>query len=160
MSIFRSFSVLGVLLAGLLAAVPAAAAPGDLDWSRTVDGMRVHLGVISAREMRRHPDRYTEHFAAGGPPSGPHMYHVLVTLLERASGVRITDAEVEMRVSPLGLAGPEKRLEPMAAGGLVCYCNYFYMPPSDRYEISVRIRRPPGSHVARARFLYTPHRGP
>ncbi len=53
MSIFRTIGVLGVLLAGLLATCPAAAAPGDLDWSRTVDGMLVHLGLISAQEMRR-----------------------------------------------------------------------------------------------------------
>ena len=46
----------------------------------------------------------------------------------------------------------------MASDGAVCFCNYFYMPASDSYEIKVEIRRPDVALVSRTRFHYEPHR--
>lgn len=160
MSRIRSISLFGALLVWLLGVFPAAASPGHLERSQIVDGMVVYLGVMSAEVMRQHPDQYAEHFIDEEPPSGKDMYHVLITLFDRSSGERITDADVEMRVSPLGLAGRKKHLDPMASAGAICYCNYFNMPPTDSYEIKVQIRRPEAPGVARTTFSYTPHREP
>ncbi|MFQ5953437.1 MAG: hypothetical protein ACE5JZ_00055 [Kiloniellales bacterium] len=160
MSRHRIIGLVGALIVWLLGTFSAAASPGGPNWSQTVDGMLVHLGIMSTQVMRQHPDQYPEHFIEGEPPAGRHMYHVLVTVFERSSGERITNADVEMRVSPIGLAGRQKHLHAMSVRGAACYCNYFYMPPTDSYRISVQIRRPGVPVVARAKFLYTHHRGP
>jgi hypothetical protein len=148
--------LVGALLVGLLVMLPKAASAAQSERSQVADGMFVHLGVMSTAVMWKDPDLYSEHFTHGTPPAGKDMYHVLIALFDRSSGARITDAEVDMRVSPLGLAGRKKHLEPMGPGDLVCFCNYFRMPATDSYEIRVSIRRPGVPEVTRAKFIYRP----
>ncbi len=147
----------GALLAGFLVIFPAVSSAGHLERSQVVDGMVVYLGIMPAEVMRQHPDRYPEHQMHGGIPSGKDMYHLLVTLFDRASGERITDADVKARVSPLGLAGPIKHLHPMSTAGAVCYCEYFELSPTDTYVIRLEIRRPGVPGVIEAEFQHRPH---
>ncbi|MFQ5940047.1 MAG: hypothetical protein ACE5KL_08300 [Alphaproteobacteria bacterium] len=149
----------GALLAGLLVIFPAASSAGHLERSQVVDGMVVYLGIMAAEVLREHPDQYPEHQHQmhGGIPPGKDMYHVLVTLFDGSSGERITDADVEARVSPLGLAGPIKHLHPMSTAGAVCYCDYFELSPTDTYVIRLQIRRPGVPGVIEAEFLHRPH---
>ena len=105
MSRHCTYGLFAALLIGLAILLPASSAAAPEDRSRIVDGMSVYLGIMSTKVLLADPAKYPEHFRDGAPPSGRDMYHVLLTLFDRSSGARITDADVVMRVSPLGLAG-------------------------------------------------------
>ena len=115
-------------------------------------GAVVYLGIMAADVIREHSDRYPKH-ERQKIPSGPHVHHVMLALFDVSSGERITDADVEARVSPLGLSGPKKRLDPTSVAGAVTYCNYFTLAPTETYVIQALIRRPGVPHVNRAKFV-------
>lgn len=145
----------GALLMGLLLIFPGVSSAGHLERSQVVDGVLVYLGIMSTKVLRQHPEQYPEH-EPDTIPSGKNMYHVLVALFDSSTGERITDADVEARVSPLGLIGPKKHLHTMSTAGAVCYCDYFELSPTDIYVIHVEIRRPGVPGVIQAEFEHRP----
>ena len=149
-------ALFGTLFAGFLAIFPAASSADHVGQTLVVDGMEVYLGIMAAEILREYPEQYPYH-ERKKIPSGSDMYHVLLALFDRSSGERITDAAVEARVSPLGLAGPKKRLEPMSVAGAITYCNYFRISPLDTYVIQAEIYRPEVSRVTRVKFLLERH---
>jgi len=150
----RTLSQLRALaLACLFALVSAGAWASEHDRSYTADGITIYVGLIPTDRMWAHPEVYGEHKVTQKVPKGPNMYHVLVALYDRASGRRITDADVEMRISPLGLVGALKPLHPMMVGGVVTYCNYFRMTPNDIYRVRVSIHRGHPTRTAEAVFI-------
>lgn len=106
----------GALVAGFLAMVAGVSSADYLGRSQVVDGTVVYLGIVAADVIRKHPDQYPKH-EQQKIPSGPHVHHVMLALFDVSSGERITDADVEARVSPLGLSGPKKRLDPTSVAG-------------------------------------------
>lgn len=146
----------GALLAGLALLVPAVAAGDDLQRAQVVDGMNVYLGVMSAAAIRARPNLVAEERMHGGIPAGKDLYHVLVTLYDRATGSRIEHAEVHADVRPLGLSGTERDLEVMHSGGVPSYCAYFHMSSGETYRVLVSIARPGTTRVAHTQFVYTP----
>ncbi len=106
--------------------------------------------------MRQHPDDYPTHEASKIPP-GRHVHHVMLVLFDDPGGARITNAVITLRVAPLAFAGSTKRLDPMTVAGVLSYCNYFRIPPSDTTVIEAEIRRPDAARVIHARFLIEPH---
>ncbi len=143
------------LVVGFLAMFSATSWADHVGQSIVVGGMEVHLGIMAAEVLRKHPEQYPYH-ERGKIPSGKNMYHVLLALFDRSSGERITDADVEARISPLGLSGPKRRLEPMSVAGAITYCNYFRLSPTDTYVVRAEIRRPGVSRVTRAEFVLRP----
>lgn len=137
---------------------PDVSVADDFGRFKVVDGMTVYLGVIAADVLRDNPQEYTYH-NPGKIPSGHKTYHVLLALFDKASGKRVTDAEVAARISPLGLAGPKKKFDPMTVAGVVTYCNYFRLSATDRYVIDAEIRRPGVSRTIRAKFMFKPDPG-
>ncbi len=142
----------GALVAGFLVMVAGVSSANHLGRSQVVDGTVVYLGIMAADVIREHPDQYPKH-ERQKIPSGPHVHHVMLALFDVSSGERITDADVEVRVSPLGLSGPKKRLDPTSVAGAVTYCNYFALAPTETYVIQALIRRPGVPHVIRAKFV-------
>lgn len=78
----------------------------------------------------------------GGMPTGAHEYHVVVAIFDAASGARISDASVAAKVSGLGLAGPERALEPMPIANTITYGGFFELPGADLYTVRVTVKRP------------------
>jgi hypothetical protein len=146
--------VLATLALTGLAAWQAPAGAEDVGWHRLVDGVSAYLGVFPAALVERHPRGHPEREMHGGPPRGAHRYHVTIALFDEPSGERIADAEVTARVSPLGLVGANKRLEPMDIGGAPSYGNWFLLPGADTYRIEVEIRRPGQAEPLRTEFAY------
>lgn len=146
---------LAAAVLALIVLAPGAAGAGNDQRSQVVGDMNVYLGVMSADAIRAQPAVHVEEQMHGAIPKGRHIYHVLVSLYDRASGERIEDAAVTARVTPLGLGGPARSMEIMYSAGVVCYCNWFKMAPGETHEISVRIDRP-DEPVRQARFEYTP----
>jgi hypothetical protein len=58
------------------------------------------------------------------------------------------------QVSGLGLAGPEKVLDPMTIGGTVTYGAYFDLPGPDLYTIVLTIKRPASAQPITLKFTY------
>ncbi len=145
-------ALFGALFACALVVFSSATSADHLGQTQTVNGLDIYLGVVSAEALRQDPDRYPYHEQAK-LPSGKNMYHVMLALFDKASGVRITDAVVKARVAPLALGGPTRPLEPTLVAGALTYCNYFRISPSDTYVIQAEIRRPGVARMVRARFI-------
>lgn len=157
MSRHRLLGLLGALFVGLAGLFPVGARADHLGQYEVADGMTVYLGLMAAEVLRQHPQRYPAQMRAKIPRAA-NTYHVLLALFDNASGERITDAEVEARVSPVGLVGTTRRLDPMVVAGALTYCNYFKIKPTDTYLVEARIRRPGASRVVEVRFVLEPHR--
>jgi cytochrome c5 len=118
----------------------------------TVDGMEILLGVKSAAAIRALPEGSPERRMHGGVPAGAGIYHINVSLLDRATQAPISNAQVEVRVEALGMGGETKRLEPMKIGGVISYGNFFDMAIKGPYWIIVRAQKPGSSRWLEARF--------
>jgi len=57
-----------------------------------------------------------------------YRYHVVVAIFDANTGLRISNAQVEARVSETGHTGLRKKLEPMLIQGTVTYGDYFTLP--------------------------------
>ena len=128
--------------------------------SSVAEGVLVYLGITPAAQISQNPAHYPEHQFLCTPPRGRDSHHILIALFDNSSGVRITDADVAVRVSPRGVVGPRKDLHQMPVAGETTYCNYFDLSTLDTYVIEVEIRRPGVLDVVNAKFDYERYRGP
>jgi hypothetical protein len=141
--------VMAALLFGLLATHPGATSAEHPSGYVVSNGMTVYLGIMPVNALRKHPEALPKDHPL---PSGKNLHHVLVAIFDSATGERVTEAEVEARISPLGLAGLKKPMHPSAAAGQLTFCNFFTLSPGDTYVIRVDIRRPGTPSVATAEF--------
>lgn len=121
---------------------------------RTVEGLRVYLGVLPAAMTHGQLKTAAGPPLHGGAPRGEHVYHVTVAVFDAASGQRRSDLDVRARVSGVGLSGPEKALQPMTLADTVTFGNYFILPGNDTYRIRVEIRQPGKAEPATTDFTY------
>ena len=143
----------GGLVAGAIMILAPSSSAGQAGMSRLADGVLMYLGVMPTEAILEHQAFYPGHVDEG-VPSGKNVYHVMLALFDRATGERITDADVPARVSPLGLVGSRKGLHTLTEAGALTYCEYFTHSPHDRYVIHVTVRRPQASQVVEANFDY------
>jgi len=154
----KSFPIalFGALFVCSLAIFSPTASAGHFGQTKTVDGMVIYLGMVPAAVLRQHPNEYPAH-EASKIPSGKHVHHVMLALFDHPGGKRITNAVVTLRVAPLALGGLTRPLDPMMVAGVLTYCNYFRILPSDTTVIRAEIRRPDAARVIQARFIVEPH---
>ena len=154
----KSFAIatFGALIVCSLVIFSASASAGHFGQTKTVDGMVIYLGMVPAAVLRQHPSDYPAH-EVSKIPSGKHVHHVMLALFDHPGGKRITDAVVTVRVAPLALGGATRPLDPTMVAGVLSYCNYFRISPSDTTVIQAKIRRPDGARVIQARFIVEPH---
>lgn len=136
----------GLLAAAALAA--AAAFPASAQQMRTVAGMVVNIGILSAI-MAEHVD------AQHGVHKGSHgsgVEHIVVTLAEEKGGARIADAQVSIEArNPKGKM-QKKALMPMTTAGYPDYSEVFDFGWSGKYTIRVLIRRKGAARPVEAAF--------
>lgn len=123
----RALSILG-----FAAALAAASA-----WAqeRTVSGLVVNLGLMSAEQAVRaegHGEAHPKAF-----PSGSQ--HLLITLADAKTHQRIGDATVVVAVRSPNGAVEEKPLLHTQAAGLADYSELFVFGSSGTYRLKVRI---------------------
>ena len=152
----RTTACVGAVFACSALAFAAPSVADHMGRSTVADGISIHMGLMPVKTLRRYPDRYPKH-AKAKIPTGKNVYHLMLALFDQRSGKRITDAYVEATVRPLGLSGPTRHLHPVVVAGVITYCNYFKMSPTQTYRVLVNIRGP-NSRVTRARFLLKGHR--
>ena len=153
---FVDMLVAGALVLAMLAtwAVSALAA-SNTALSRTVDGVTIHLGVMSSKMVFERAGSHPEGVAHGTRRPGKASQHVVVALFDAKSGSRISDAKVKADVTELGLGNEEKTLELMTIGGAPSYGNHFTLKPGGRYAIKVSVWRPGAYTPAEATFDYS-----
>jgi hypothetical protein len=141
----RLFSAVQTALV-LTAATTAWA--GHTPLHKRADGLDVYIGVLPAELVQGHGKEH------GGTPRNRGTHHVVVALFDSKTGDRITDAQVSTVVSEPGLAGQEKKLEPMEVATAMSYGNWFKMPGAGPYRIVIEIKRPDAGHPVKAVFEY------
>jgi len=135
-------------------AAKAAAAEPPAGLHKTVGGMDVLLGLVSADSLRRFPDDSVERKMHGGVPAGRDYYHLNVSLLDRATKARITNANVEVRVEQPGMSSDSRKLDPVVVNNAASYGRYVRLKPGQQYVITVRVTKPGDPAPAEARFDY------
>ena len=119
----------------------------DSQRHQKIDGMNVYLGVIPAQLTQKYIRMHD------GTTDEEHSYHIVIALFDIKSGKRITDASIKASVTPLGMKGNTKELEPMH-GDLLSYGNYFTMYKATHYTIKVEILRADKSLKSVAKFTF------
>jgi hypothetical protein len=104
---------------------------------QTAQGMTVYIGLMPAAIIQgMHPGMH------GEQPRGPEEFHVVVAIFDAASGKRISDATVSIRLSKDNMSGASQVLEPMQIAGTVTFGGYVAMPVPGDYVLDVTVTRP------------------
>jgi len=131
------------VLGATLAALPAAA-----QQMKTVGGVVVNLGIVSAIAAEHADAQHGVH--KGGHGSG--MEHVVVSLAEEKSGTRIADAEVTIEVkNPKGGVQKKPALA-MVTAGFPDYSEVFEFGWSGTYVVRVLVKRKAAAKPLEAAF--------
>ena len=152
----KSPSLACVVLASCFAvgASPSAQARSPVDNEAVVEGVAMYLGVVPAEKVRELPPASAaERSMHRGAAAHSGAYHVNISLFDAATHAQIRDARVVATVGQIGGTGETKSLEPMEINHFRSYGNYFDMPSSGPYRITVVVHRS-GSHDASATFEY------
>ena len=145
--------VFAAVVLAALSFADALSAEGHASY-QVENGIAVYLGVVPAAMIQGHPKGHPEQAMHGGLPRGRHAYHVMAAVFDATSGERISDATIEARVAPLGLAGSTRVLESMRIAETVTYGNYFAMPDPGRYRIVFSINLPGADKPIVMEFAY------
>jgi hypothetical protein len=132
-------SISGISRALAAAALGAAlvAAPVAAQQMKTVGGVVVNIGIISAIAAEHADTQHGVH--KGGHGSG--MEHVVVSLAEEKSGARIGDADVTIEVkTPKGSVQKKPALL-MVTAGYPDYSEVFDFGWSGSYVVRVSVKR-------------------
>ena len=133
-------------------AAKAAAPDRPSGMRKTVGGVEVYLGFVSAETLRHYPEGSVERLMHGGVPKGSGNYHVNVSLLDRASNAPIKNAKVEVRIEQPGMSSQTKPLEAVIVNNAQSYGNYVKLRPNTQYVVTVRARVPDSPTPVEARF--------
>jgi cytochrome c5 len=130
-----------------------ALAPAPDSNHKVVGGMDIYLGIASAESIRaQHAKGDKESSMHGGIPSGKGYYHVNISMFDGKTRAVITDAQVEASAKEPVSGGDTKKLELVTFNNVKSYGNYFRMPSTNPYTITVRIQRPGMSPAVEAKF--------
>lgn len=128
--------VIGAAIVALGAgAIVAALAQPFNKHEKSADGLTAYLDVTSAATVKR---LRTLH---GGTPNGLHDYHIDVAIFDTTHARRLSEATVTAKILGFGLAGQERRLEPMGAAEAATYGGFIHLPGPDVYAIELKIER-------------------
>ena len=136
------------MMAVALLTIALACAPVVAQQSKSVGGMVINLGIVSAEAALRaygHRDKHPTN-----PPSGSQ--HLLITLDEEKTGKRVGDAEVVMEVTDPRGHVEKKLLLRTQGGGIPDYSELFRFGWEGEYSIRVIITPQPGAKPINARF--------
>lgn len=121
-----------------------AVGASETDFIAESDSYRVHLGIVPARTMKKHPqlvdgDR-TLHGGIGNQGAGSQ--HIMVAIFHKEDNSRVKNATVIAKLKRDKLLAGWKHIKPlekMLTSGVVTYGNFFPVTASGEYSIEVNI---------------------
>jgi cytochrome c5 len=119
---------------------------------KTVGGLDVYLGQMTAESLRAFPAGSPEARMHGGVPSGSGYYHMNVSLFDVATQKQITGATVDLVMEQLGMGSEKKSLEAHTMAGSTSYGGYVRLVPRRDYTFVVRVTRPGSATPVEAQF--------
>jgi hypothetical protein len=132
-----SISGISRVLAAAALSAALVVAPVAAQQMKTVGGVVVNIGIISAIAAEHADARHGVH--KGGHGSG--MEHVVVSLAEEKSGARIGDADVTIEVKTPKGSVQKKPALPMVTAGYPDYSEVFDFGWSGSYVVRVSVKR-------------------
>jgi hypothetical protein len=141
-------------LIGVAAIVVLPASPASAQQVKSVDGLVINFGLMSA-EKAIHADGHRDAHP-GRFPSGSQ--HVLVTLANGTTGLRIGDADVVVEViDPQGKTEKKPMLHTSAAG-MADYSELFVFGWTGTYRVRVNVTQGKGGKGGKpANTTFTVH---
>lgn len=136
----------------LFAGASCLAAADTASDMKAAGNVRIYMGLLPSEMVRGHPNDHPEGAMHGGAPRTGGEYHVMIAVFDAKTGSRIENADISARVSEIGLAGEEKKLEPMQIAGTVTYGNYFPMAGNGPFRIRVTVHIPGQTQEITAEF--------
>ncbi len=127
----------------------AAAGPN----SRTVAGLEMNLGIVSAQSLLAFPRESVERSMHGGVPSGAGYYHLNLSLADAKTRGPVSDAMIDVDIEQPGITRTSTKLEPIAVGP-ASYGNYVRLKPHTAYLITVHVHAPAWPQGVEAKFQH------
>ena len=136
------------LAASFALAAALVATPASAQLARTVQGVVINVGIVSAIAAQHVDAQHGMH--QGGHGSG--MEHVIVSLADEKTGARLAGAEVAVEVrNPKGKV-QRKRLTSMVTSGYPDYSEVFQFGWSGKYTMRLFIKPKGAAEPIQTRF--------
>ena len=138
-----------------LAALPCAAAAEEAGFRKNVGDYALYLAVMPA-ELIRGPAAPDDPAASPyRPPAARDTHHVMVSIFDARSGLRVSGLQVKARVAALGFSGEKRDLGPISIAGATVYGNAFPMLGRGPFRVDVEFSTRYGPHTQQATFYFT-----
>lgn len=126
----QAISLVIAMLAALFLWLPAAHA----QHTRVIDGIRINIGVVTARWAARFGQEKTEHPDLGQPG---HDHHLVVSLTDTKTGTHIVDADVRAEVEAPNGQVESETLVAAVTSGAPDYSSVFNTHARGTYRITI-----------------------
>ena len=136
----------------LFAAMIAAPLTVRAQQARTVDGLRINIGVVTTAWAKHFEEESVTHPNLGKPG---HDHHLVVSLTDAKTGTHLADAEVRAEVRSPDRSVETKKLMPRVTSGVPDYSEIFDMHEAGRYRITVYVKTKAHAKPLVARFAWT-----
>ena len=147
-------STAGSLLAlAAVVALPCAAAE-EMGFRKNAGDYSVYLAVMPAEVIKGPLPPETAGGSLNRPPAARDTHHVMVSIFDSRSGLRISGWQVEARVAALGFSGKKRVLEPISIGGATVYGNTFPMLGRGPFRVDVEFGARYGPHKQQTTFYF------
>ena len=148
-------SVLALILAFAAFAPAPAGAAQEQAYRKLAGQFSVYL-IVMPSEVIRGPLRPE---IPGASPQRPaearDTHHVVVSIFDSASGMRVEGLKVKARVAALGFSGEKRDLDPISIAGQAAYANSFPMLGRGPFRVDVEFQAHSDMHRQKLTFYFT-----
>jgi hypothetical protein len=134
---------------------PGGALAAGASFRQDVGEFRVYLAVMPAEFLAGPGVSQVPGATPYDSPAARDTHHVMVSIFERRSGRRVSDAAVQARVAALGFSGEKKTLRPRSVADEQVYAALFPMIGRGPFRVDVEFRPAEAARAERARFYFS-----
>ena len=144
-----AFAAVAVLAIALTACAPRAV-QGQ---SQVVDGLKFDYGLVAEPTGGAPPASHPDPSMHGGAPAQPNSFHVVLSLADAKTGLKVDAPNVAVGLSGPGHPGkPVAPMERMSVNGQASYGYYVVLPEPGRYQIEFDVTPVGKPQPIKARF--------
>ena len=138
-----------------LAALPCAAAAEEAGFRKNVGDYALYLAVMPAEVIKGPLPPEPAGASLNRSPAARDTHHVMVSIFDARSGLRVSGLQVKARVAALGFSGEKRDLGPIGIAGATVYGNAFPMLGRGPFRVDVEFSTRYGPHTQQATFYFT-----